>query len=265
MPLAISPDGSVLAEIGNMGNLAVRILETGETRQLTNSQFPQGTSAAAFSPDGRQIGYSWQNERGYVDLRVVDVTGSEPRVLYGDGDVRYMAPKAWSPDGTHLLIVVLRADSSGGAALVSVSDGSLRELPIRDVQPRLHVVSSPVWGESPKTMAFSPDGRFIAYDESVRGNDPNYDIHILAVDGSSRHTVVEHPADNRLLGWARDGRSIVFASDRAGAVGLWTLAVHEGRPQGVPETLNTTRPIGVYAGRFVLLRRPPRAGCRICD
>jgi Tol biopolymer transport system component len=265
MPLSVSPDGEFFAEMGTaielFGNLTIRDLATDEIRSLTSAQLPQVVLAAVFSPDGEQIGYAWQNEEGYVDIRVVEVSGSEPQVLYRDPEVRYIVPKAWSPDGQHLLVVSLRTDSTGHVGLVSASDGSYEELISMAVQPRLQAVSSPVWGESPRTMAFSPDGRFIAYDVSVRGNAPNHDIHILTADGTDQGILAQHSADDRLFGWTPDGSGIVFASDRTGSVDLWQLPVVEGEAQGALELLvtdvgpldpSTSTPDGSY---YYLVRR----------
>jgi Tol biopolymer transport system component len=265
MPLSVSPDGKLFAEMGTgmelFGNLIIRDLATDEIRSLTGAQRNGVIWAAVFSPAGDQIGYAWQNEEDSIDIRVVEVSGSEPRVLYRDPEVRYIVPKAWSPDGQHLLVVSLRTDSTGHIGLVSASDGSYEELISMALQPRLQSVSSPVWGESPRTMAFSPDGRFIAYDVSVRGNAPNHDIHILTADGTDQGILVQHSADDRLFGWTPDGSGIVFASDRTDSVDLWQLPVVEGEAQGTPELLvadvgpldpSTSTPDGSY---YYLVRR----------
>jgi len=245
------------------GNLSIRDVATDETRNLTSAQLPQVVLAAVFSPDGERIGYAWQNEEGYVDIRVVEVNGSEARVLYRDPNVRYTVPKAWSPDGQHLLVVQLRADSSGHVGLVSVVDGSYRELLSTPVKPRLQLPSSPVWGESPGTMAFSPNGRFIAYDASVRSDAPNHDIHVVTADGSRQGMLVQHTADDRLLGWTADGSGVMFASDRAGSVGLWRTPVAEGQAQGSAELLaadvGPLEPLGFIAdGSYYYLVRGGR-------
>jgi Tol biopolymer transport system component len=242
MPFAVSPDGRLFAEMGTgmaFGNLVVRDLVTDEISSLTRARLPQAVLAAVFSPDGEQIGYAWQNEDGSIDIRTVEVSGSEPRILYRDPAVRYAVPKSWSPDGQQLLVVMLRTDSTGRVGLVSTSDGSFKELVTLDVHPRLQIPSSPVWGESPRTMAFSPDSRSIAYDVSVRGNAPNHDIHIVGADGSGQGILVQHSADDRLIGWTPDGRGIVFASDRSGSVDLWRLTVAAGWTQSEPEALVT--------------------------
>jgi len=249
---AVSPDGSLAVELGAAGSLVIRDLASGETRALTKEGFPQGAMSAVFSPEGTQIGYTWLNEAGFFDLRVIGVDGSGPQIVYSNPDVRYMAAKSWSPDGERVLVAVQRQDISGHLSLISVSDGSLRDLTSLEVRPRLQLDSSPVWGESPKTAAFSPDGRFIAYDVSAPGTAPDHDIFLLAVDGSRRASLVEDQADDLLLGWSAGGGGIVFASDREGSVDLWLLPIEDGEPQESPHPLRRElgqlEPVGVGQG-----------------
>ena len=87
--LAPSPDGRYLAFgdwQNSSGDLALRDLDTGETRQLTNDSGESSwlglVQEAVFSADGSKIAYSWLTEDELWELRVVDVDGSEPRVLY---------------------------------------------------------------------------------------------------------------------------------------------------------------------------------------
>jgi Tol biopolymer transport system component len=263
-PFSVSPDGKLFAEMAagmTFGNLSIRDVATDEARNLTNAQLPQVVLAAVFSPDGERIGYAWQNEEGYIDIRVVETGGSEPRILYRNPTVRYTVPKAWSPDGQQLLVVQLRADSSGRIGFVSVVDGSFQQLLSIPVKPRLQGPSSPVWGESPRTMAFSPDGRFVAYDVSVRSDAPNHDIHVVKADGTQQGILMQRAADDRLLGWTPDGGGIVFASDRSGKVDLWWIPVAEGEAQGVPEMLadevGQLEPLGFTAdgSYYYLVRR----------
>ena len=46
--------------------------------------------------------------------------------------------------------------------------------------------------------------------------------------------LVQHPADDALLGWAPSGNMIFFGSNRAAAKDGWTLMVEEGKPVGEP-------------------------------
>ena len=58
---------------------------------------------------------------------------------------------------------------------------------------------------------------------------------MLSVDGSSENSLVEHPANDFALGWAPDGKSVLFASDRNGTLGSWSIQVAEGKPHGDPK------------------------------
>jgi hypothetical protein len=60
----------------------------------------------------------------------------------------------------------------------------------------------------------------------------------LAKDGSRETKLVESPGTGRVLGWSPDGKRILFASDRTGSTGAWSIGVAEGRPQGAPELVN---------------------------
>ena len=83
-------------------------------------------------------------------------------------------------------------------------------------------------------MNFSPDGHYIAYDFPSQTGSPNHDISGIAVDGGSEFPLVKHQANDRLLGWAPDGR-ILFASDRRRSWDAWAMQVTDGKPRGVPE------------------------------
>jgi Tol biopolymer transport system component len=84
-------------------------------------------------------------------------------------------------------------------------------------------------------MSFSPDGRFIAYDFPPQENSPDRDIFLLATDRSREIPLVEHPANDFVLGWAPDGKQFLFASDRTGSQRAWLIEVAEGKPLGEPK------------------------------
>jgi len=218
---SISPDGRLLSFVDwQTGDLALRNLATGENRRLTNKgSWDQSTEFALFSrisPDGRLIAYNWLKKNFGWEIRVGPVDGSSYRALFpADG------PFAWSPDGKQL--AVLLAKDVHKIGLIPVAGGSPRVLKSFD------------W-RTPGNMVFSPDGKYIAYDFPPAENSPERDIYLLAADGSREVRLVEHAADDYLLGWILDGR-ILFASDRSGTTDAWTLAVSEGKAQGAPELL----------------------------
>jgi len=106
----------------------------------------------------------------------------------------------------------------------------------------------------PTKIKFSPDGRYIAYDLQQQGSSTR-DIFLLAADGSREIRLIEHPADDQLLGWTPDGNHILFASDRSGTMSAWMIRVTDGKPQGSPDLvkpdIGQTIPIGFTpAGSF---------------
>jgi Tol biopolymer transport system component len=84
-------------------------------------------------------------------------------------------------------------------------------------------------------MRFSPDGRFIVYDNSPEKDNPALDIFLISIDGSFESKLVEHPSNDYVLGWVPDGKGIIFASDRTGGtLSSFFLAVVEAAPDGEP-------------------------------
>ena len=226
----VSPDGSYLSFVDwSTGDLAVRDLATGTNRRLTNTGgWDQGADYAWVSrpsPDGRQIAYTWfATSEDSVDIRIIGLHGSPPRVLYANEELVYPLPQAWSPDGEELLATFARKDRINQIALISVKDGSVRILKTLDWR---QVVG----------MSFSPDGRYIAYAFPPQEESANNDIFVLATDGSRETVVVEHPADDAGPVWTPDGRHLLFTSDRTGTTVAWVVRVADGQPQGSPELL----------------------------
>ena len=226
-----SRDGAYLTYVDwETGDLAIRDLHTGEKRRLTN----KGTWAVSHefalssvpSPDGKQVVYYWFNKDFGWDLRVVGLDGSAPRILNSNKEVEELDPVDWSPDGKYILARArfLGSDRTFHIVLVSATDGSVRVLKTLD------------W-RFPGNMCFSPDGLYIAYDFPPEQDSPNRDIFLLSFDGGREVPLVQHPANDILLGWTPDGTSILFASDRTGNMGVWSVRVANSKPQQVPELI----------------------------
>lgn len=83
----------------------------------------------------------------------------------------------------------------------------------------------------------SPDGRYLVYDVAVQKDSSRRDIFLLSADGSREIPLIQHPADDQVLGWVPDGKTILFASDRSGTWDAWSISVVEGKAQGSPERI----------------------------
>jgi Tol biopolymer transport system component len=220
---APSPDGRHLSYVDWVtGDLAIRELVSGETRSLTNegTWIPpmQFALYSKISPDGKQVAYSWWNPDSTTDLRLVGFDGSSPRILYSNKDCEVF-PREWSSDGKQIASVLINRDGPSQIAWISVVDGSVRIL--KSIQEKKVL-----------TANHSPDNRYIAYDFPVEKNSGNYDISLLLTDGSGEIPLVEHPANDKLLGWAPGSEEVLFISDRSGTWDAWIVRVVNGRPQG---------------------------------
>lgn len=232
---AVSPDGRYLSFWDwHTGDLAVRDLQTGKDRRLTNEgtegdenpAVPQQAYESTWSPDSKHIAYAWSigsDAQLRVELRVVGLDGGKPRVLSQFDNVRELGSFVWSPDGKQILASVYPKNGLQRMAVISSADGSSRVL--TDIKREI----------SATTKCFSPDSRYVAYDALPDDTSPERDIFLMSIDTGQTTPLIQHPADDYLLGWSRDGKWIAFASDRTGALGLWVVRVAGGKTQGEPQ------------------------------
>jgi Tol biopolymer transport system component len=235
----VSRDGRYLSFIDwTTGDLAVRDLATGENRRLTKNgpqPYREYADFATLSPDGKQVAYGWCcNADGNYELRAIGIDGSGQRTVHRSRDFWYFLPLEWSRDGRHVLSVVGQKDGNG-LAFVSAADGAVRML--KSTERR-----------QPQGASLSPDGRWLAY-STPEGEDPaQFDVRVLATDGTSDVPLVEHPSRDILPVWTPDGKHVLFVSDRGGTLGLWIVSVLDGRAQGEPRLVKPDvgriRPLG---------------------
>ncbi len=230
----VSPDGRLIS-FPDFGVLTVHDIETGENRHVTKvGKSSQGSPAgvamwSVFSPDGRRLAYAWY-ETG-CELRIIGLDGSGQRTLYRAA--KGLDVDDWSADGNYVLAV---DHGRRGMLLISVADGSVRTIPVSDR-----------WRDW--RGLFSRDGKYIAYNVVQQGEDPGDDIHIVSIATGRDVAVVEHRANDTLLGWSPDGSKLLFLSDRSGATGIWAIPIVDGQAAGAPELLkpdfNGTDPMGI--------------------
>ncbi len=245
---SVTPDGRyrLYAEEAGAGDehLFLRDLTTGDTRRLTKG--PGTASDAILSPDGRLIAYEWATpayewatEDRLIELRIVGIDGSGPRVLYCNRDVLLLNGARlnlqldpplhvheWSPDGKYVAATLSQEDQVQ-LVLFSVADASVRVLRRQGLETLSYISN---FGK----MKFSPDGRFVAYDLTPHGGSSR-DIFAIPAEGGSEVPLVQHQANDILLDWSPDGRGVLFASDRSGHWDLWVMQVLDGKPRGSPQ------------------------------
>ena len=235
-----SPDGRYISFVDwTTLNLALWEIATGAQRPLTNDGATAGGAPywSRISPDGTTVAFTFFSAGETGDLRLVRLDNPKAKALYRNDQIAYAQPFDWSPDSKRLLVVFAMPDRTNRIAIVSVADGSVRILKTLD------------WRQ-PLAMNFSPDGRWIVYDLPQQDSGPERDLFLLAADGTRESRLVDHPADDYLLGWAPDGKTVLFASDRTGAPGAWSLQVVDGKAIGSPRFVRSELGLRVHPMGF---------------
>ena len=227
-----SPDGRYFSRTDwETGNIALMDLSNQEMRRLSDEGYPGMPYGSIFSPDSRTIAYGWMEESddGFWDLRLINVDGTDQRVLYDPPGAEFGMPQSWSADGQWILALTFTESSMVRIELISVADGSAR------IVKELSDFESAAPGVQP-LASLSPDGRFIAYDMGpVSGDGQN--ISVISVEDGTEWPLVQSPATDNGPMWTPDGSQVLFVSNRGGSFDLWAQDVAEGRAQGMPELL----------------------------
>jgi Tol biopolymer transport system component/DNA-binding winged helix-turn-helix (wHTH) protein len=227
---------------------------------------PLNETDPALSPDGTRLAFAMRpdpNDAGAADLYVTDGAGRTPqRITTHPADDRH---PAWSPDGSTLAFARIDGRTCD-VILIALADRRERRLaacgnieeprvswsadaewlvesfapgpdPIRGWRIARVSTSSGVREEltlpAPGTLgdyapAVSPDGSRIAF---VRGiNGATSDLHVISFGGGAPTRVTWDNQDLIGVDWSADGRSLVYATDRAGGYTIWRVGVDGGSP-----------------------------------
>jgi Tol biopolymer transport system component len=60
--------------------------------------------------------------------------------------------------------------------------------------------------------------------------DENFDINVVPASGGDEISIVNHPANDRVLGWVPGRKEFLFVSDRSGSWDIWAMPMNDGRP-----------------------------------
>jgi Tol biopolymer transport system component len=124
----------------------------------------------------------------------------------------------YSPDGRRIAFESMR---SGDVHEIWLAEADGSRLARLTRGPGRHQ-GSPRW---------SPDGRTIAFDS--QSGDGRFDVWTVSVDGSGLRQVTNHPADENIPAWSRDGRWIYFGSNRTGRYEVWRVPAAGGSEEQV--------------------------------
>ena len=181
---AWSPSGRRLAYVAPGGLWTMSAAGTNRVRLTTGKG---DTSSPTWSPDGKRIAFSDLNKAGgkRYDIYVIDADGSDLRKLIGSSS-NDLSP-AWSPNGSQIMferdrsLWTARPDGKNqrrlraGTSPAWAYDGRRIAFDFRGDIWTAHAAGGGARGvvdirSSESGMAWSPDGRWIAYAIADRGD-----------------------------------------------------------------------------------------------
>ena len=265
--IALSAVALALALGGAIGYRYFRKPPAPPMRVVPFTSFLGRQDDARFSPDGNQIAFSWDGEKGdNWDIYVKLIGVEKPLRLTTDpGEDR---SPAWSPDGRYIAFC-RHAEREDGIYEVPALGGTERKLQ-----------SLSLGADWPRaSLDWSPDGKYLAYVDARQGQQgtsiflltvdnpedkrplttpptpdatdwsPRFspdsgsvgfirmpgrgeamDFHVLRLAGGEPKRLTFDNVSIGGLDWTPNGAYIVFSSQRLGEMGLWKVAAAGGEP-----------------------------------
>lgn len=258
--------GSFLANrLSDLGHLAMSLSGKNESSSKMSmpkavitpfTTYPGIEEYPAFSPDGNQIAFVWDNQ---VYVKIV---GTEKPLRLTDKAGSYRTP-VWSPDGRYIAFTknsgehntIVKVPALGGPEIqlaqigpdgwglswspdgkkVAISDKDLPAerygiflLSLENGERQRLTRPEQAYDDHP---VFSPDGQTVAFIHIASGN--QNDLFIVSAEGGEPVRVT---FDDRLidgLAWTANGKEIVFSSNRGGPLSLWKIPITGGEPERV--------------------------------
>ncbi len=199
-------------------------------RVVPLTSYPGNESHPSFSPDGKEVVFSWDGEkRDNTDIYRKLIGAGEPLRL-----TKHPAPDinpAWSPDGGWIAFLRARLGQKYEVLIIPALGGRERRL--------VEVAAHPVM-RGP-FLAWTPDNRGLIISDTVSAGGP-HGLFLLAVDSGERRRLTT-PAPSALgdvgMTPSPDGRSLAFIRHRGyGVSDLYLLSLAaDYTPKGEPRRL----------------------------
>jgi Tol biopolymer transport system component/DNA-binding winged helix-turn-helix (wHTH) protein len=226
---AFSPDGTLVAFRQSDGarNTGIYAAVVGGEKsiQLTKNA---GDCCPTWSPDGQEIAFSRYSDQELSIFTVSALGGTERRVYRGASNAGGSGI-SWSPEAD---VVAFSEGDPGDRTRAWISELSLADSSVRRL-------TSPPPGSLDRAPVYSPDGGQMAFIRSTIAG-VNNDVYVMAANGGSTKRLTFD--DRPIMGppaWTKDGREIIFSSNRGVATGLWRVSATGSEPRPVAGPVGT--------------------------
>jgi Tol biopolymer transport system component/DNA-binding winged helix-turn-helix (wHTH) protein len=192
-------------------------------RVVPFTSFPGREDEAALSPDGNQIAFVWEGEKGdNADIYVKSINGERPLRITSDPSIDIRP--TWSPDGQRIAFLRFTPSDYRFNVFVASALGTAPERMLFSLK-----------GE-PATLSWSPDGKFIATSESL-ANQKHSHLVLFSLETGEKQILTSPPdqywADSTPA-FSPDGKTIAFVRENTPITGdIYVVPVGGGEPRRI--------------------------------
>ncbi len=255
---------ALLARIANARDKSVSFRTVPFTTYAGSERQP------SFSPDGNQLAFIWNGEKGGDNWNVyVKMAESETPLRLTSKAAEDLSPE-WSPDGKFIAFIRHSPDGNGVYLVPSIGGPERRihelhcaidwddpglswspdgkHLVFPDGKSQIHPSSIVLFSMEtmqareltapPNTWdgdfgpAISPDGKHIAFIRGADGAARN--IYVMDFDGGNQRQLTTLSRLIFGITWTTDSKYIVYSSDVGGTPSLWRVALSGDAPSRLP-------------------------------
>lgn len=262
----VSKDGRYLSYVDWPScGLGVRDLVAGVNRVLIDlggcEKAQAEVEASTVSPDGKRIAFEIRRfgtrspgdyvPEGRAQVEVIDMDGSNRRVILQGNGLDYASASSWSPDmkwvaGGYVRRTQPNDPGTDGIFMVAVDTGQVKWFKVHEN----------LW---PDEVLISPDGNWLAYSVRVPGSTPRLFVRGSADPGSPE--ILLH-SNASLLAWTPSGDGLVLSRTRSGQGEIFLLPFRDGQAAGpealVPGTPATGGAAGMTANGTLIFKSSNR-------
>lgn len=192
-------------------------------RVVPFTSFPGREDQAALSPDGNQIAFVWEGEKGdNTDIYVKSINGERPLRITSDPamDLR----PTWSPDAQRIAFVRFSPSDYGSRVFVASALGQAPERLLFSMNSEL------------ASLSWSPDGKFIAAAEWFAQKKPSH-IVLFSPETGEKQNLTTSPDQywsDSTPAFSPDSKSIAFVRENTPITGdIYVVPVNGGEPHRV--------------------------------